>query len=104
MPFRLRNAFQRFIDEVLSGLHFCFSYINDLLIASSSSDEHLHHLRLVLEWLKAHGMMINVAKSVFGASSLHFLGHVVDSTGIRPLEGKVQVIQDFPQPTTTRKR
>ena len=48
-------------------------------------------------------MVINVAKSVFGASSLHYLGHVVDPTGIRPLEGKVQAIQDFPQPTTTSK-
>ncbi len=106
MPFGLRNAaqtFQRFIDEVLRGLHFCFGYIDDLLIASHSPDEHLHHLRLVLERLEAHGIVINVAKSVFGASSLHFLGHLVDSTGIRPLEDKVQAIQDFPQPTTTRK-
>ena len=42
MPFGLRNAaqtFQRFIDQVLWavwGLTFCYAYINDLLIASSS--------------------------------------------------------------------
>ena len=36
MPFGLRNAaqmFQRFIDQVLCGLHFCYAYIDDLLIA-----------------------------------------------------------------------
>ena len=35
-PFDLRNAaqtFQRFIDQVLHSLHFCYAYINDLLIA-----------------------------------------------------------------------
>ena len=29
---------------------------------------------------------------------MHFLGHLVDSQGIRPLEDKVQVVQDFPWP------
>uniref|UniRef100_A0A1X7TK28 Reverse transcriptase domain-containing protein n=1 Tax=Amphimedon queenslandica TaxID=400682 RepID=A0A1X7TK28_AMPQE len=36
MPFGLRNAaqtFQRFIDRVLHGLHFEYSYIDDVLIA-----------------------------------------------------------------------
>ena len=106
MPFGLRNAaqtFQRFIDQVLHGLHFCYAYIDDLLIASVSPDEHKHHLRLVLERLDAHGVLINPAKCVFGADQLQFLGHHVDSQGIRPLEEKVQVIRDFPQPTTHRK-
>ena len=52
MPFGLRNAaqtFQRFIDTVLRGLHFSFAYIDDILIASKSPEEHLRHLRLVFE-------------------------------------------------------
>ena len=50
MPFGLCNAtqtFQRFKDEVLHSLTFTYSYIDDLLIASSSPEEHLQHLRLV---------------------------------------------------------
>ena len=41
MPFGLPNAaqtFQRFIDEVLRGFDFVYTYIDDLLIASSSPD------------------------------------------------------------------
>ena len=48
MPFGLRNAcqtFQRFMDQVLRGLHFCFVYINDVLVASSTPDEHKQHLQ-----------------------------------------------------------
>ena len=106
MPFGLRNAaqtFQRYIDQVLRRLHFCYVYIDDLLIASSSPEEHTQHLRLVLERLSDHGIVINVARSVFGVPSLDFLGHHVDSEGIRPLDEKVQAIRDFPQPTTQRK-
>ena len=103
MPFGLRNAaqtFQRFINQVLRGLHFCYVYIDDLLIASSSPEEHTQHLRLVLERLSDHGIVFNVARSVFGVPSLDFLGHHVDSEGICPLDEKVQAIRDFPQPTT----
>jgi len=106
MPFGLRNAaqtFQRFIDQVLHGLPFCYPYIDDLLIASSSQEEHIEHLRSVLQRLDDHGILINVNKCVFGVSSLEFLGYHVDATGIRPLESKIQVVRDFPQPTSQRK-
>lgn len=106
MPFGLRNAaqtFQRFMDEVLRGLPCTYDYIDDLLIASSSPEEHLHHLRLVLERLSQHDLLINLSKSLFGVPSLDFLGHRVDSSGIRPLDVKVRAIRDFPQPTTQKK-
>ena len=88
---------------MLRGLHFCYVYIDDVLIASASPEEHLQHLRLVLERLDKHGLLINVSKSLFGVPELNFLGHHVDATGIRCLETKVQVIREFPLPTTQRK-
>ncbi len=106
MPFGLRNAaqtFQRFIDQVLHGLPFCYPYIDDLLIASSSREEHMEHLRCVLQRLDDHGILINIHKSVFGVPSLDFLGYHVDSTGIRPLENKIQAVREFPRPTSKRK-
>ena len=106
MPFGLRNAaqtFKRFMDEVLRGLEFCYDYIDNLLIASPSPEEHLCHLRLVLERLDKHGLLVNVSKSVFGVPELDFLGHHVTSEGIHPLTHKVQAVQDFPQPSTHRK-
>ena len=105
MPFGLKNAaqtFQRFMDNVLRGLDFCYDYI-DLLIASRNPEEHLKHLRLVFERLSQHGRVVNPLKSKFGVSSLTFLGHVVDKDGIRPLPEKVEAITKFPTPTTQRK-
>ena len=105
MPFGLRNA-----APDIPAIHrpsaarliryFWYAYINDLLIASRSANEHKQHLRLVLERLSEHGILINPFKCVFGVKQLDFLGHHVDNQGIRPLEEKVQVIREFPQPTT----
>ena len=41
MPFGLQNAgqsFQRFMDEVLDRLDFCFVYVDDVLIGSKSEE------------------------------------------------------------------
>ena len=84
----------------MCGLSFCYAYIDDVLIASATPDEHKKHLHLTFNRLKEYGIIINPTKCVLGPSSLHFLGHLVDSQGIRPLEEKVKVIQDFPQPVT----
>ena len=91
MPFGLRNAaqtFQRFIDQVLRGLPFCYAYIDDLLVASSSPEQHQEHLRQVLQRLSEHGMVINPSKCQFGTAELDFLGHRVNAQGIHPLEEK----------------
>ena len=106
MPFGLRNAaqtFQRFIDQVLRGLHFSYAYIDDLLITSTSTEEHKHHLRLVFQCLSDYGIILNPTKCVLGVPDLEFLGHHISSQGIRPLGNKVQVIRDFPLPHTQRK-
>ena len=106
MPFGLRNAaqsFQRLMDEVVRGLPFVFVYLDDLLVASDTEDEHESHLRQLFDRLQEYGIIINPLKCVFGASSLTFLGHVVGEHGIRPLDEKVQHIRDFPAPNSLRK-
>ena len=106
MPFGLRNApqtFQKFIDQVLRDLHFCYAYIDDILIASSNPEEHQQHLIAVFERFKDFGVIINPSKCEFGVNQLTFLGHHVTAHGIQPLPDKVQVIHQYPQPTTQRK-
>ena len=102
MPFGLRNAaqtFQRFINEVTRDLDFVFPYIDDILVASTSNEEHEAHLRLLFERLADAGLTVNGAKSEIGRTSLTFLGHMIDNTGIRPSDAKVKEIRNFPVPT-----
>ena len=105
MPFGLRNAaqsFQRLMDEVVRGLPFVFVYIDDMLVASASEEEHEEHLRILFARLHEYGIVINPAKCVFGVNSLIFLGHHIDAAGIRPLEKRVKEIREFARPSSLR--
>ena len=95
MPFGLRNAaqtFQRFMDQVVRGLDFVYVYIDDLLVASSSPEEHEQHLRKLFARLAEYGLVINPDKCEFGKLELTFLGHHISKDGILPLQEKVQSI------------
>ena len=96
MPFGLRNAgqsFQRFMDEVLDGLDFCFVYLDDVLIGSKSPEEHVLHLREVLSRLAEHGIVLTGKKCVLGVPEVQFLGHMVSARGIITLPEKVAAIR-----------
>ena len=106
MPFGLRNSsqtFQRFMNEVCRGLNFVFVYIDDILIASKSSEDHKKHLQIVFERLSEYGVSIKPSKCLFGVEALEFLGHKITEHGILPSTERVKVIQDFPTPDSVKK-
>nr|VZI00041.1 unnamed protein product [Spirometra erinaceieuropaei] len=95
MLFDLRNVaqtFQRFIDHVLRGLPCVCAYIDDLLVASQNGEEHKENHALVFDRLDQFGVVVNPSKCVLGEPSLEFLGHHVDSEGLRPLPSKTETI------------
>ncbi|KAG8181415.1 hypothetical protein JTE90_023578 [Oedothorax gibbosus] len=105
MPFGLSCAgqtFQRFIHEVLYGLDFAFEYLDDILIASVSEDEHYTHLESLFQRLADYGIRINIDKCIFGAKELPFLGYAVNADGIKPLPERVEPILQFEKPKTIK--
>ena len=90
------QLFQRFVHEVLRGLHFTYAYVDDVLIASGSLVKHVDRIRQVLQYFHDQGVVINPAKCKFGASELIGMASC-------PLEEKVAVFRNFPRPTTRRK-
>ena len=103
MPFGLKNAgqtFQRMMDEVLGDLDFLFVYMDDVLVASRSMEEHEGHFRELFRRLAARDLVVSPTKCQYGRSKIEFLGHVVSKDGIEPLAGKVDAIVKFPKPST----
>ena len=104
-PFGLKNAgqdFQRLMDAILGGIPHVFVYIDDVLIASNTEEEHYADLKRVCEILEEHGMIVNRSKCVLAQRSLEFLGFQVDSTGIKPLPERVEGIMATPAPNTVK--
>ncbi|UYV84724.1 hypothetical protein LAZ67_X003220 [Cordylochernes scorpioides] len=103
MSFGLRNApstFQRCIHQTLQNLDFTFPYLDDILIASESEEEHQNHLKIVFERFSKYGLRINMEKSVFGVKEIEFLGYLITPEGFSPLPERVKVIQKYKLPTT----
>lgn len=100
MPFGLKNAaqtFQRFVNSIFQDLNYVYCYIDDILVASETPEQHLQHLCIVLERLAATGITINASKCMFGAEQIEFLGYLISGGGIQPLPNKVKAILEFPK-------
>lgn len=105
MTFGLRNAaqtFQRYIDGVLRGLDFTFAYIDDILVASETEEQHEQHLRVVFERLRKGNLSINADKCQIAKRELDFLGHQITADGLRPTETKVEAIRSFKIPSVAK--
>ena len=104
-PFGLKNAgqdFQRLMDKILGDIPHTFVYLDDILIASESMEQHLEDLERVFKILEENGLVVNRKKCILGATSIEFLGHLVDANGIRPLPEKVEAIKKVSPPTTIK--
>jgi RNase H-like domain found in reverse transcriptase/Reverse transcriptase (RNA-dependent DNA polymerase)/Integrase zinc binding domain/Integrase core domain len=100
MPFGLRNAgqsFQRLMDSLTADLPNAFSYLDDVIVASTA-DGHGAALESVLQRLQESGLVLNIEKCQFGLAEVEFLGHRVSADGIRPLNSHVAAVASFPQP------
>lgn len=103
MTYGLRNAaqtLQRLIHDVLRGLDFTFSYMDDICIASSSHEDHKYHINEVFKHLTAHNLSINVAKCSFGQDKLEFLGYLITEKGLVPLPSRIEALKQIQRPET----
>ena len=105
VPFGLAQApayFQRLIDEVLVGLPFSFGYLDDILIYSGDPERHLDHIQVVFGRLRMAQLKLKASKCNFLKKHIQYLGHLVSSEGIKPLEEKLQAMKDMPAPTNPK--
>ena len=101
IPFGLAQApafFQLLMNQVLEGLNFAMTYLDDIIIFSKSEEEHLLHLAVVFHWLRKAGLKIKQLKCNFFKSQIHYLGHLISEAGIHPLPGKLDSIKDMLAP------
>lgn len=110
VPFGLNisnTAFQQALEAVLNypmgasnnsyheDLHV---YVDDVLVSSTSFNEHLIRLRRLFEQISISGMNLKLAKCEFIRQRIHFLGHVITPLGMTMDPSKLKAIHEFPSP------
>ena len=90
--------FQETMDKILHGLEKVCYFIDDILISSSSKEEHLILLNEVLRRLEVHGIKIKRRKCKFLKPSITYLGYCIDKDGIHPTGDKVKAINGARRP------
>ena len=107
LSFGLTNApatFQTAMNEMLAPYlrESALVYLDDILIYSKTWEEHLIHVRQVLQKLREYKFYAKLKKCNFGETSLAYLGHIVSGEGIKVDPKKIEVVKDWARPTTVK--
>ena len=95
---------QRLMQTVLMGLNpvggqqFVSVYIDDVLVFSQTLEEHLEHLRFVIQQLQNAGLKLKPSKCQFVRSEVEYLGHVITPDGLKTNLKLVESVANYPKP------
>ena len=107
MPFGLKNGpstFQRVMDNILRKFigKNCFVFMDDVIIYSTSLQEHVESVNKILETFQKFNLKIQIDKSEFFSKEVAFLGHIVTNEGVKPNPSKIEAIKKWPLPKTEK--
>jgi hypothetical protein len=88
------------MNDVLSPYlrHFVLVFFDDILIYSSFWAEHLQHVAIIFNELRAHRLHLKRSKCSFGTTSVAYLGHVISADGVAMDADKVAAVTAWPTP------
>ena len=104
LPMGLANSpstFQMTMQRVLGQyMNKCvLVYLDDMLIYSSSPEQHLTDVRNVLSALREARLYLNSKKCNWMQEEVEFLGHIVTKGGVKVDPRKVSAVAEWPAPT-----
>lgn len=103
MPFGLTNApatFQCLMNDIFRDCLdiYVIAYLDDILVFSKTKDEHVTHVKSVLQRLRNHSLFAKAEKCEFHQTSVKFLGYEISGNGVQMDSDKVQSVMTWPPP------
>ena len=107
MPFGLTNApatFQAYINNALRPFlnRFCTAYLDDILIYSENEEQHIKHVKQILEALTKAGLQTKPQKCEFLTNNVAYLGFIITTEGLRMDPAVITTIIEWPIPKKLR--
>jgi hypothetical protein len=109
LPMGYKNAGAEFWSRVYRVLEplvhegICFPYLDDVIIASESEEQHARDVQRVLEALRVAGFRLSIAKCRFGVQVVSYLGHCTDGVRVWADPARMQGLRDLPEPRSISK-
>ena len=105
VPFGLAQApayFQELMTGVLKDLPFAMAYLDDIIIYSSTPEEHLEHIRTVFKKLHDAKLSMKLSKCHFFTKEIQYLRHILGKEGIKPVPAKTEAIKVMHPPVNPK--
>ena len=105
VPFGLAQApayFQELMTGVLKDLLFAIAYLDDIIIYSSTPEEHLQHIKAVFKKLRHAKLSMKLSKCHFFTREIQYRGHILGVEGIRPVLAKTEAIKAMHPPVNPK--
>jgi hypothetical protein len=68
------------------------SFIGDILIFSKTAEEHVEHVKIVMDVLRQNSILIKTSKCSWGQTELPYLGHIVSKDDIKVDPKKIEAV------------
>ena len=78
----------------------CLFYLDDIIVFSSTWEEHIIPLRQVFERLRPAKLKLGAEKCTFAAKEVSYLGHRITEEGLLPESALLAAIREIPPPKT----
>ena len=90
----MNEVFRPYLDS------FVIVFIDDILVYSKTEENHVWHLRIVLQRLREEKLYAKFSKFEFLLTTVTFLGHAVSKVGIRVDPAKIEPVRGWTRPTS----
>jgi hypothetical protein len=95
-------AFSRLMDTIMLGASNIITYVDNVLIHSTTHEAHIADLRKTIQRTHIRGLALNPKKCIFGSTTVEYLGHTISSDGVRSGKDKTQAMKDITEPKTMK--
>lgn len=101
LPFGVASApgnFQRVMDDLFRDLPWVKCYLDDILIAGRTKEEHWTRVTEVLRRLQTAEVRLQLEKCLFAVSELPYLGFIISMDGLKTSPEKVRAVLETKRP------
>lgn len=80
----------------------CLFFFDDILIYSKNLADHVAHLQLVFEVMKANSLFAKMSKCSFAVDRVEYLGHFISAKGVSTDPAKIKAVVEWPVPVNLK--